>query len=114
MKLRIKNNTLRLRLSKSEISDLANNKTLTTSVGLSPQPLVFSLSAREAASIEHADNHLQFSMPLSVAQAFDQTDQVSYAYEAADISVLIEKDFVCLEPRTGEDETDNYPNPNSR
>lgn len=29
------------------------------------------------------------------------------------LHILIEKDFACLAPREGEDETDMYPNPNA-
>jgi hypothetical protein len=30
------------------------------------------------------------------------------------LSILVEKDFSCLMDRKGEDESDNYPNPNAK
>jgi len=39
---------------------------------------------------------------ISASQILDGGDQ---------LSILVEKDFVCLTPREGEDETDMYPHP---
>jgi len=39
---------------------------------------------------------------IAASQILDEGDQ---------LSILVEKDFACLAPREGEDETDMYPNP---
>jgi hypothetical protein len=36
------------------------------------------------------------------------------AAQDAELRIVIEKDFACLTVREGEDESDNFPNPNPR
>ena len=39
------------------------------------------------------------------------TERVTFADESGTVSILLEKDFACLD-NTDEDQSDNYPNPN--
>ncbi len=57
-------------------------------------------------------------LPETAVLAWATTDQVSISGEQLlndedAVSILVEKDFVCLAPREGEDETDMYPNPDA-
>ena len=66
-----------------------------------------------------SDNVLTVSLPESVVLAWATTEQVSIEGEQSladgqKLSILVEKDFACLAPREGEDESDMYPNPSAK
>ena len=120
MKLRIRDNTVRLRLTRSEVDALhergevvANacfpgGRTLQYRVESSPGNIVMAalfsddtitVSLLEAAVIEWATTE---QVSLQGLQTLDNGDQ---------LQILVEKDFVCLTSREGEDESDMYPHP---
>jgi hypothetical protein len=56
-------------------------------------------------------------VPEAVAERWVTTEQVGFResvrpQEGVLLTVLVEKDFACLDP-TDEDQTDAYPNPNT-
>jgi hypothetical protein len=64
----------------------------------------------------YADNKITIRLPETVVLAWVSTEQVSIDGEQVHddgdkLSILVEKDFTCLAPRPGEDESDMYPNP---
>lgn len=64
----------------------------------------------------YSDNEIVVRLPETVVLAWVSTDQVSISGEQLlddgdKLSILVEKDFACLAPRPGEDETDMYPHP---
>ncbi len=66
-----------------------------------------------------SDNVLTVRLPESTVLAWATTEQVSIAGEQSlgdgdKLSILVEKDFTCLAPREGEDESDMFPNPNAK
>jgi hypothetical protein len=55
-------------------------------------------------------------LPESLVLSWAATEQVSMAGEQAldegrVLQILVEKDFACLAPREGEDESDMFPHP---
>jgi hypothetical protein len=63
-----------------------------------------------------SDNVLTVHLPESAVLAWATTEQVSIEGEQSlgdgnKLSILVEKDFACLAPREGEDESDMYPHP---
>ena len=65
-----------------------------------------------------SDNVLTVRLPESVVLAWATTEQVSIEGvqsldDGEQLIILVEKDFACLAPRDGEDETDMYPHPNA-
>ncbi len=66
----------------------------------------------------YSDNEIRVRLPETQVLAWTTTEQVSIEGEqvlddGAKLSILVEKDFACLEPRPGEDESDMYPHPDS-
>jgi len=49
-------------------------------------------------------------MPEAMADEWLVTDRVGFEYYENGLSLLIEKDFKCLD-NVAEDQSDNYPNP---
>ena len=63
-----------------------------------------------------SDNTLSVRLPEAMVLAWATTEQVSMVGEQSlddgtRLKVLVEKDFACLAPRDGEDESDMYPHP---
>ena len=62
------------------------------------------------------NNALTVRIPENEIQQWSTSEQVSIAAEqildgGGQLKILIEKDFACLAPRDGEDESDMYPHP---
>ena len=120
MKIRIKGDSLRLRLTQSEVAQLAKEGKVQSSVGFTPlKALVYGLEIAGQASEVSArfeENVITVSVPQGLAKEWTETDLVGFdaqqpIEEGRTLSILIEKDFHCLVPRAGENESDQYPNP---
>lgn len=120
MKLRIKGNSIRLRLSQKEVQQLNREGVVEERTQFG-----FQNSLTYRVSIEdHPDNpSARFDnacvdvklISRTVAQ-WAETEQVGIQFEQSisdgeTLSLLIEKDFKCLSPRRQEDESENYPHP---
>jgi hypothetical protein len=63
-----------------------------------------------------SDCKITVRLPESAVQAWADSDEVSISGEQQHSSgdklvILVEKDFACLAPREGEDESDMFPHP---
>ena len=120
MKLRIKGNSLRIRLTKTEVSTI-------TTTGYLEEETLFGSSNKLVYALQRVDagNELtaileQHKITMFVPSALTKDWPVNnvISFEAnmpiADnktLYLLLEKDFVCLD-HTTEDQSDNYENPN--
>ena len=119
MKLRIKGPTLRLRLTQGEMQALLEAGVVEERVPFAPgTDLVYRLkcdAAAHAISASFRNGVLEVLVPESNAREWCTTSQVTLAYEQAlpegALRITLEKDFACLAPREGEDESDNFPHP---
>ncbi|ADW71200.1 DUF7009 family protein [Granulicella tundricola] len=121
MKLRMKENSIRLRLVRSELVRLQSGESIHEIVrfGLEPsQALHYALSvAAQPEPVSVAFQSSQISVTLSPDQlrSWAEESQVGiYASLAIDhtttLEVSIEKDFACLD-RSDEDNADTFANP---
>ena len=122
MKLRIRGNSIRLRLGESEVARLAKEKRASDSVQFSVSPRTF-LTYTVATSCEQkeitacfAEGEIRVTIPAATAEEWATSAQVGLEHVqplGADggLSILIEKDFRCLAPRPGEDQSDSFTNP---
>jgi hypothetical protein len=119
MKLRIKGNSLRLRLLRSEVESLAATGRVSEEIILGTAVLTYtmSVSAGEKVAVHFAANEIVVSLPETVARNWMQTDEVSIEAEQPAgpngnvLSILIEKDFECIGRPDDPDRADAYPNP---
>ncbi len=124
MKLRIRGDTLRLRLKKNEVERIAAGASIVEETYFPGSVLKFRLDASESIAITASfDNSgLAVNVPKSKALDWADTDDVSLHTEqrlpgAGCLSILIEKDFKCLEPghhRDCEDDEDTFPHPSAQ
>ena len=121
MKLRIRDNSLRFRLTQSEVDTLRKDGSIRSAVnfpgGASIDYVVESVSSAVNTSAILANNRIELRIPKSAVDAWADSDQVSIksdvTLEGDDVlTLLLEKDFACLAPREGEDESDMFPHPN--
>ncbi|SDM18886.1 hypothetical protein SAMN05421823_11154 [Catalinimonas alkaloidigena] len=118
MKLRIKGNSIRLRLTQSEVDQVANGATVRETVQFGPTRLTYALVpgtvAEPTAAFE--DHELRVELPQADATTWAYSDEVGIQHRQDNgtdeaLFLLIEKDFQCLHKRPLEDETDHFPNP---
>ncbi len=121
MKIRIKGNSIRLRLTKTEVSNFETTGVLAETTQMIGGEFVYTLRASSDVATLSAEwkspNQIQFLMPVDLAREWTTTDHIGYQHvlqlpNGAELFLLIEKDFVCLD-NTFEDQSDNYPNPNA-
>lgn len=119
MKLRIRGSSLRLRLSQSEVSTLAERGSVEDQVEFSGGArLVYRLRADKNTSeisANYSQNLIEVRIPEPLAAQWCGTDLVSLSggqpAASGALRLQVEKDFACLAPREGEDESDNFPHP---
>lgn len=122
MKLRIRGNSIRLRLMKSEVAQFGE-------IGEVKETVEFGLQERErftyalisseninAPSAVFENNQLSVFLPKPEAEIWVQTNQVGIRAEHLigndkSLQITVEKDFACLEDRPGEDDSDAFPHP---
>jgi len=113
MKLRLHDNSLRLRLSQSEVGRLRDTGKVEDLIVFQPgKELLYTIetgAAQEpAATFENA--RIRILLPTSVATQWIESDQTGIEASTGTLRLLIEKDFQCLHraPQPGEDA---FPNP---
>ncbi len=121
MKLRIRGNSIRLRLTRSEVEQLGRTGTVSEDVefGATSPGFCYQLSATDDNIATHAkfeDHCLSISVPASQAERWIGSDEVGIEeMQSIDknkfLRILVEKDFACLTERDGEEESDAFPNP---
>jgi hypothetical protein len=122
MKLRIHANSLRLRLSRSDVERLQQASVCKESLRFGPgSQLDYALevsSQIKVAEASYSDACIRVLLPRDIAEAWAASSEVSLSitHSNGDVpSVLIEKDFQCLhlnqENSTG---SDTFPNPAAR
>ncbi|HVN45193.1 MAG TPA: hypothetical protein VMT66_08055 [Steroidobacteraceae bacterium] len=119
MKLRIKGATLRLRLTRGEIRALLDAGSVEERVPFAPGVRLVYRLRRDAAARDigasFRDGVLEISVPEGAAREWCTSELVSLAHdqplEEGSLRITLEKDFACLAPRAGEDESDNFPHP---
>ena len=112
MKIRIKSNSVRYRLTQSDVKQLASAGSLEEKVDFWEQSLVYAiqLTDDEKLSASFKNNVITLFMPGFMINELDETDRVGFANNEGQLHLLVEKDFTCLE-NVAEDQSDNYPNP---
>ena len=121
MKLRIHDNTLRIRVTQSEVARLAAGNPVEQITEFSPTTSLITLvkpsSQVRSTTATFQDNQLSVLLPLDAVTRWAHSDQVGIEASQAvgpdkTLSILIEKDFACMHSGT-EDNADAFPNPRS-
>ncbi len=119
MKLRIKGNSVRLRLTKTDVATIARSGYLEDITDFGPSKLIYALASKPEVLEMNArfnDNKVEIQVPESMVTGWPENDIVGFEAnmplpDGSSLYLLIEKDFACLD-HTNEDQRDNYENPN--
>jgi hypothetical protein len=124
MKLRIKGNSLRLRLLRSEVERLEHAGVVTDEIRFgvdTDQALKYSVAASDGVDVVTAqfnDNQILILVPESDAIDWTTTERVGIEAMQdvgcdTELSILIEKDFECVGRADDPDKADSFPHPDA-
>lgn len=127
MKLRIRGNSLRLRLTQAEVARIKDGARIEEAIAFGPEPhqqLIYALeSSTNAACVEadYRDGRITVRVPQSMAREWAcNSEQIGISGEqfrqrdglsGDTLKLLIEKDFACLTEHRGADDADTFPHP---
>lgn len=121
MKLRIRGNSIRLRLGKSEIEMLGRIGHVEDGIVFGSVPVEtlryrLQLSDRNEVYAEFHDGCIAVNIPQQTATQWIEEDDVTITGlqpvdDGDDLAIVIEKDFECLTRKNKEDESDSFPRP---
>ncbi len=115
MKARFTDNSIRLRLRKSDIATLKENGEVTMSIGFLPGPFHFTLrvdTQSKAMGAERYRDGIVIALPAKMGLEWMDTDRVGLegtmpANNGEVLNILVEKDFPCAH-RPMEDKSDTF------
>ncbi len=112
MKIRIKGNSVRYRLTKTDVERFSQNGYVEETVDFGSQTLVYALEKNHLNNLSalFEGNKITLFMPEKLAAGWAGNDKIGFEYQDNELFLLIEKDFVCLD-NVAEDQSDHYPNP---
>ncbi|WP_373517059.1 hypothetical protein [Pricia sp.] len=118
MKIRIKGNSVRFRLTQTEVKAVCDMDMVREETQFNEAHFVYAVKAsnvHDHLTASFADQVITLFVPKDTLNDWYTNDQVGFYHtEILDngqkLDLILEKDFVCLDDRA-EDESDNYPNP---
>lgn len=118
MKIRIKGNSVRLRLTKTDVRNLGDAGIVkeTTSFGTSVLKYELQRAEQDTMTTSFENNTITVFMPSLMVSKLVTTQEISFDAKQnigndEILYILVEKDFQCLD-HTTEDQSDMYINPN--
>ena len=116
MKLRVKDDSVRLRLTQSEVAALAKGEPVAGQTRLGAMVLVYGVRPGQTASLVVDGLTIWAEAPMASIQAWASSDDEGMRWNVpngvGETAVHVEKDFACLKPRGAED-ADTFPHPNA-
>jgi len=118
MKLRLNGNSMRLRLSRSEVANFEATGHIEDAVEFGPlSKFTYAMTAVEDLTINstYSVSGVQVRVPRHLARDWTSTERVAISGKQAlennkTLEILIEKDFQCIH-KSSEANADAYPNP---
>ncbi|WP_342645310.1 hypothetical protein [Mucilaginibacter sp. CSA2-8R] len=118
MKIRIKGNSLRYRLTKSEVSTLAEQGIIQEKTDFPANTLTYAIKASTWAELtaDFKQSTITLHVPQNILKQWADTDQVSIESnmllpDGSTFYLLLEKDFKCIDVDADEDQSDFFENP---
>jgi len=121
MKLRIKGNSIRLRLTQTEVKQFGDTEICMDKISLGGTVLTYQLHMAEVDELNAylTNNTLSVEVPYELGEKWvADAEMVGFEHNQSlengeMLYILVEKDFACLNANRQEDESDNFPNPNT-
>ena len=118
MKIRIKGNSIRYRLTKTEVEKFCKTGCFKETTDFGDSIFTYVLKSKEdidTLNAQFRSNTITLFLEKSKSKDWFESKQIGYRNSivrtnGTTLTLLIEKDFVCMD-ETIEDQSDNYPNP---
>jgi len=119
MKLRIKGNSLRIRLSRSEVDNFARDGFLEEKTEFANKDFTYTLRVKDGIDTLEAGfegNNITMYVPAQIPAVWAANEVVGYEHNmdignGKQLYLLLEKDFKCIDAPPSEDQSDNFENP---
>lgn len=118
MKVRIKGNSVRMRLSKSEVEAFAKEGYVEERTEFVNSTLIYSVKTTDAETLsaDYTSGNLTVFIPekLLLQWAFTNVVGLNYnmpLHSGRYLFILLEKDFKCIDAEVTEDQSDYFENP---
>ena len=120
MKIRIKGDSIRFRLTQTEVKALSENGKIYDSTNFGNQEFNYGVVLKkdiDNLNVSFKNNSITLEMPYINGKSWYANDIITFdnvlkTSKENELYLLLEKDFTCLD-NTIEDQSDNYPNPKS-
>jgi len=120
LKIRIRDNSIRFRLTKSEVDAFEKEGHLESKTEFGFAEFVYAiqiLDGIDSLAATYIGNKLTLFMPSIMQKEWISTDKVGYdavmnTGPGKTLSLLVEKDWACID-KSDEDQSDNFENPNA-
>ncbi len=117
MKLRIRHNSIRLRLTQSEVAQLRDAGTVEEHIefagGQRLSYRIQSAADQEVLTADYREGTILLTVPKLMVAVWADSSQVGMG-SSGRLRLMIEKDFRCIDPADPEDNLDTFPNPPCR
>ncbi|VAW12712.1 hypothetical protein MNBD_BACTEROID03-2401 [hydrothermal vent metagenome] len=118
MKIRIKGNSVRFRLTKTEVKTLCEKGIAREKTAFNESNFVYAVKVSDKYDNLHAsflNLGIILFIPKKILSGWHLNDQVGFYHsqtldDGEQLQLILEKDFVCMDEGIG-DQSDNYPNP---
>lgn len=120
MKLRVLDNSIRLRLTRGEVTAIGDDSVVRGRVRFAGNNTFVYMLESSPTTVKpeaHVSNNvLTVRVPQMDIRRWARSEEISIQSEQLlddgdHLKILVEKDFHCLSPREGEDESDMFPHP---
>ncbi len=120
MKIRIKGNSVRFRLTQTEVSTLCTTGRIEEKTSFNEAEFNYAVQVVDnlvELNAEFKASTILLKLPKGLANGWDKNETIGFENKVKldngnELALLLEKDFTCLD-NTIEDQSDNYPNPKS-
>ncbi len=123
MKIRIRGNSIRVRLQKQELGHLLERNQVVEQTSIGSRTFYYAIESSDSAPTICATFNgegILISAPREMVRNWAASEELSLYGEQPEptgvLKILVEKDLKCIKPRSSplwEDESDAYPNPNT-
>ena len=120
MKIRIKGNSIRIRLTRPEVDEFAQDGYLEEMTEFGNSTLLYVLQSMEGIpglDADFEDGKITMYVPANIPAEWAKNETVGYENNldmgnGRSLYLLLEKDFKCIDAPPHEDQSDNFENPN--
>jgi hypothetical protein len=114
LKLRLRDDSMRLRLTRSEVAALAQGGAVESCTRFGPdRALRFAVVSGSASTVSFTDSVITVRIAGEALDRWAASEELAcgfaQSWQDGSLRVLIEKDLACAKPRPGDDNSDAFP-----